>query len=93
MRYRDISPAGIAEKVRYVVGVMEKRMSEFGFGWRDVMEAETYTIHDFHAVFADELVRRGAARSGLLTRAFRPSPVIDLEYEMDRRRVLRELVI
>src|ERR1700716_1689392 len=32
VRYRDISPDGIKEKVRYVVGVMEKRMGEFGLG-------------------------------------------------------------
>ena len=43
-------------------------------------------------VFADELVRRGAARSGLTWHFARP-PVIDLEYEMDCRRVLREVVI
>src|SRR5713226_8192347 len=35
VRYRDISADGIAEKVRYVVGVMEKRMAEFGVGWKD----------------------------------------------------------
>src|SRR5438445_4175375 len=29
VRYRDLSPEGIAEKVRYVVGVMEQRMGEF----------------------------------------------------------------
>ena len=91
VRYRDISPAGIAEKVRYVVGVMEKRMGEFGFGWKDATEVQTYTIHDFHAVFAEALVRRGAARSGLTWHFARP-PVIDLEYEMDCRRVMRELV-
>src|SRR5437899_13007509 len=32
VRYRDISPEGIAEKVRYVASVMERRMGEFGFG-------------------------------------------------------------
>ena len=58
MRYRDISPEGIAEKVRYVAGVMERRMGEFGFGWKDATAAQTYTIHDFHHVFADALVRQ-----------------------------------
>jgi hypothetical protein len=48
VRYRDISPEGIAEKVRYVAGVMERRMGEFGFGWKDATAAQTYTIHDFH---------------------------------------------
>jgi hypothetical protein len=92
VRYRDLSPDGIAEKVRYVVGVMEKRMAEFGFGWKDATATQTYTVHDVHPVFADAIVRRGAARAGLTWHFARP-PVIDLEYEMDCRRVMRETVI
>ncbi|MGH7125179.1 MAG: 2-amino-5-chloromuconate deaminase CnbZ, partial [Stellaceae bacterium] len=92
VRYRDLSPEGIAEKARYVVGVMEKRMAEFGFGWQDATVTQTYTVHDFHPAFADAIVRRGAARAGLTWHFARP-PVIDLEYEMDCRRVMREVVI
>jgi hypothetical protein len=92
VRYRDLSPDGMKEKIRYVVGAMERRMGELGFGWKDATAAQTYTVHDFHPVFAEELVRRGAARSGLTWHFARP-PVIDLEYEMDCRRVMRELVI
>jgi hypothetical protein len=92
VRYRDLSPAGLSEKVSFVVDAMERRMAEFGFGWRDTTAAQTYTVHDFHPVFADALVRRGAARSGLTWHFARP-PVIDLEYEMDCRRVMREMVI
>ncbi len=92
VRYRDLSPDGMREKVRHVVGAMESRMGEFGFGWNDTTAAQTYSVHDFHHVFADELVRRGAARGGLTWHFARP-PVIDLEYEMDCRRVLREVVI
>ena len=92
VRYRDLSPDGMREKVRYVVGVMESRIAEFGFGWKDATAAQAYTVHDFHHVIADELVRRGAARSGLTWYFARP-PVVDLEYEMDCRRVLREIVI
>jgi len=92
VRYRDLSPDGIAEKVRYVVGVMEKRMAEFGHGWKDATATQTYTVHDIHLVLADAIVRRGAARAGLVWHFARP-PVIDLEYEMDCRRVLCETVI
>jgi hypothetical protein len=92
VRYRDLSPDGLMEKIRYVVGAMERRMGEFGFGWKDATAAQTYTVHDFHPVFAEELVRRGAARSGLTWHFARP-PVIDLEYEMDCRRVMREVVV
>jgi hypothetical protein len=92
VRYRDLSTEGIAEKVRYVVGVMEKRMAEFGYGWKDATATQTYTVHDIHSVFADAIVRRGGARSGLTWHFARP-PVIDLEYEMDCRRVAREMVV
>jgi hypothetical protein len=92
VRYRDISPDGIREKVHYVVGVMEKRMAEFGLGWQDATATQAYTIHDIHPVLADALVSRGAARAGLTWHFARP-PVIDLEYEMDCRRVTREVVI
>ena len=92
VRYRDLSPEGMKEKIRHVVATMEKRMGEFGFGWKDATAAQTYTVHDFYPFFAEELVRHGAARSGLTWHFARP-PVIDLEYEMDCRRVLREIVI
>ncbi|MBV9561580.1 MAG: hypothetical protein JOY90_14195 [Bradyrhizobium sp.] len=92
VRYRDTSPDGMKEKVRFTTREMESRMEAFGFGWQDTTAVQAYTVHDFHAVAAEELVRRGASRSGLTWHFARP-PVIDLEYEMDCRRVLREVVI
>jgi hypothetical protein len=92
VRYRDLGPDGLKEKVRFTVGSMEERLGEFGFGWKDTTAAQAYSVHDFHPVIADELVRRGAARSGLTWHFARP-PVVDLEYEMDCRRVKRETVI
>jgi hypothetical protein len=71
---------------------MENRLGAFGFGWKDTTAVQAYTVHDFHPAMTDELVRRGATRSGLTWHFARP-PVIDLEYEMDCRRVTRETVI
>jgi hypothetical protein len=92
VRYKDISPDAMKEKVRFTVGSMEERLGEFGYGWKDTTAVQAYTVHDFHPVMADELVRRGAARSGLTWHFARP-PVIDLEFEMDCRRVASETVI
>jgi hypothetical protein len=92
VRYRDLSPDAMKEKVRFTVGSMEERLGEFGYGWKDSTAVQAYTVHDFHPVVADELVRRGAARSGLTWHFARP-PVVDLEFEMDCRRVGRETVI
>jgi hypothetical protein len=92
VRYRDLSTDGLREKVRFTVGSMEGRLGAFGFGWKDTTAVQAYTVHDFHPVMTDELVRRGAMRSGLTWHFARP-PVVDLEYEMDCRRVMREMVI
>lgn len=92
VRCRDLSPDGIRDKVRFTTSAMEQRLAAFGFGWKDSTGVQAYSIRDFHPVLADELVRRGATRSGLTWHFARP-PVIDLEYEMDCRRVLREVVI
>jgi len=92
VRYRDLSADGIKEKVRFTTRAMEERMNAFGFAWKDTTGVQAYSIRDFHPVLADELVSRGALRSGLTWHFARP-PVIDLEYEMDCRRVMRETVI
>jgi hypothetical protein len=93
VRYRDVSPAGLQEKVRFTVrDQMEARLAELGFGWKDVTAVQAYSIRDFHPVVSEELVRRGAMHGGLAWHFARP-PVIDLEFEMDCRRVMREVVI
>ena len=92
VRFRDVSPDGMKDKVRFTVSQMEGRMAAFGFAWKDTTAVQAYTVQDFHPVIADELVRRGAVRSGLTWHFARP-PVIDLEFEMDCRRVTRETVI
>jgi hypothetical protein len=92
VRYRDLSAGGLKEKVRFTVGSMEERLGEFGHRWKDTTAVQAYTVHDFHPVLADELVRRGAVRSGLTWHFARP-PVVDLEFEMDCRRVASETVI
>jgi hypothetical protein len=92
VRYRDLGADGMKEKVRFTVASMEERLDAFGFGWQDTTGVQAYSVHDFHPVMTEELVRRGATRSGLTWHFARP-PVIDLEYEMDCRRVMREMVI
>ena len=92
VRYRDSSVEALKEKVQCTVRQMEERLRAFGFGWKETTAAQVYSVRDFHPVLADELVRRGALRSGLTWHFARP-PVLDLEFEMDCRRVMRELVI
>lgn len=92
VRRGDVTPEGLREKARYVLGEMERRMGAFGHGWKDTTAAQLYTVHDIFPFLADEIVRRGAARSGLTWYFCRP-PVVELEYEMDCRGVVREMVM
>jgi hypothetical protein len=92
IRRGDTSPEGLREKARYVLGEMERRMAALGATWTDTTAAQVYTVHDLHPFLADEIVRRGAALSGLTWHYNRP-PVVELEYEMDCRGVGTEHVL
>jgi hypothetical protein len=92
VRLGDISPEGMREKARYVLGEMERRLSRLGVSWNETSAVQAYTIHDLHPFLGDEIVRRGAARSGLTWHYTRP-PIVDLEFEMDCRGVAQEILI
>jgi len=92
VRLGDISPEGLAEKARFVMGEMERRLAGVGMTWADVTATQVYTVHDLHPFLADAIVRSGASAHGLVWHYCRP-PVVDLEYEMDCRAIRRELVI
>ena len=92
IRRGETGPEAMREKARYVLGEMERRLAAFGLGWADTTATQVYTVHDLHPFLADEIVRRGAAHSGLTWHYARP-PVRELEYEMDCRAIGRESVI
>lgn len=88
----DVSPAGLRTKARWVLGEMENRLRALGFDWSGCTATQLYTVHDIHPFIGDELVRRGAMRSGITWHFNRP-PVQELEYEMDCRGVSLERVL
>lgn len=87
----DTSPAGLLTKARWVLGEQERRQAALGFGWNDVTATQVYTVHDIHAIMATELAPRAGA--GDIAWHFVRPPVVDLDFEMDCRGVLREHVI
>jgi hypothetical protein len=92
VRLGDTSPDGMREKAKYVLGEMERRMSAFSGNWSQTTAVQVYTVHDIFPFLESELGRRGALASGLTWHFNRP-PVVDLEFEMDCRRVHVERVI
>lgn len=89
IRFNDVTPSGLRDKARFVLGTMESRLAALGFAWADTTATQVYTVHDLHPFLADEIVRRGAASAGLTWHYCRP-PVVDLEYEMDCRGITLE---
>ena len=92
IRRGETSSDAMREKAVYVLGEMERRLAALDLTWADTTATQVYTVRDLYPFLADEIVRRGAARSGLTWHYARP-PVRDLEYEMDCRGVSREIVI
>lgn len=92
VRYRDTSPDALAEKVRFVVDLMEARLKALGFSWADAITTQAYTVHDIGKSVGPLIAARGAMPGGLSWHLARP-PVVDLEYEMDVRGAAREIVL
>jgi len=92
VRLGDISPEAMLEKAKWVLDEMERRMSAFSADWRQTTAVQLYTIRDVFPFLESELGKRGVLRAGLTWHFNRP-PVVDLEYEMDCRRVHIERVI
>ena len=88
----ETSPDAMREKARFVLGEMQRRLALLGCGWADTTATQVYTVQDIHPFLADEIVRRGAAGSGLTWHFCRP-PVRDLEFEMDCRAINWESVV
>jgi hypothetical protein len=92
VRRGDLSPDGLAEKVRWVLGEMERRLAALGAKWPLTTAVQVYTVHDFYPLMAHEIVTRSAAHAGLTWHYCRP-PVVDIDYEMDCRSVAIEHVV
>jgi hypothetical protein len=88
----DTSPAGLRAKARWVLDMMQARMRGLGVDWSATTATQVYTVHDLHPFLGDEIVARGAARTGLTWHYCRP-PIAGLEYEMDVRSVAVERVL
>lgn len=88
----DVSPEGMAAKVRWVLDEMERRLAALGAGWADTTATQIYTVHDFHHMVEPELAARGVTHSGVTWHYNRP-PVLCLDYEMDCRGVSVERVL
>ena len=93
VRPGDTSREGLREKLRYVLEVMQTRLTALGLTWRDALDVQVYTVHDIGPLVADEVVRRGAAPVSAVTWHVCRPPVVGLDCEMDVRAPAAERVL
>jgi hypothetical protein len=90
VRNGETSPEAMREKLQFVVGEMEQRLSALGFAWHDAVSTQAYTVQDIGALVGPQLAARGVLPGGLSWHFARP-PVVGLEFEMDVRGAAREI--
>ncbi|MGE3819942.1 MAG: RidA family protein [Isosphaeraceae bacterium] len=87
----NLTVDGLAEKVGFVIGLMEERLRGLGARWEDVTTVDAYTVNPFFRALTEVLIPRlgPATRQGLCWYFSRP-PIVGIEFEMDLRGVRRE---
>ncbi len=88
----DTSPEGMRAKLSAVMQEMERRLGLLGFSWRDATSTQAYTVQNIGHLVGEVLAARGACANGL-TWTYAWPPVVELEFEMDVRRIARELLV
>jgi len=92
VRRNDLSPDGLRDKIRCVMGIMEDRLLGLGASWDKATFLQVYTVHDIHPFLAGEVIGRSGGQHGFVWHFSRP-PIVTIEYEMDVRGVAQELVL
>lgn len=87
----DLSPAGFANKVDYVLATMRARADALGADWSALTASQVYTVHDFHPLLESRFAAAGLTATGLTWHSCRP-PILELEFEMDLRAVATEII-
>lgn len=87
----DLSAAGLAAKAAYVLRTMRARVQGLGGDWQALTAAQVYTVHGFHGLLASHFAPAGLTALGLSWHVCAP-PILELEFEMDVRRVGTEQV-
>lgn len=94
IRTGETSSEALAEKTRFVVGLMSDRLKGLGVDWAQVTTTEVYTIHPIASFIENEIITPmgKAAIHGITWHYSRP-PIETIEYEMDLRGCFTEIVL
>ena len=86
----DVSPAGMAKKADWVLGIMDARLKGLGASWSGATVTQLYTAEKIENLVAR--IQKHIRPSSLTWHYCRP-PIAELEFEMDVRRVTVERIV
>ena len=94
VRRGDLSQGGLRDKADQVLRLMEQRLQGLGAAWAGVTAVGVYTVHDIFPLMQKLLVPRldAAGIHGVRWYFARP-PIEEIEFEMDLRGCLKEVVV
>jgi hypothetical protein len=94
VRHGETSPDAMREKAAHVMAIMQARLTGLGAGWADVTAIDVYTPAALETFLADTVLRPAGAAAihGIRWFPSRP-PIVGLEYEMDLRGVVSEILV
>jgi hypothetical protein len=94
VRRGDLSEKGLREKAAQVLRWMEERLRGLGAGWAEATTVGAYTVHNIFPLMRESLVPRlGAAGIHGVRWHFARPPIEEIEFEMDVRGCMREVVV
>ncbi len=92
VRRGETTTSALAEKARFVMGLMEARLRGLDADWSQVTTTDIYTVHDICTFLKSEILGRiGLARTGGVTWHYARPPIVSIEFEMDLRGCRREI--
>jgi hypothetical protein len=94
VRHGETGPEAMRDKARFVMGVMQSRLSALDGDWSRVTAIDLYTAQPIHGFLVEEILRPAGAAAIHGVRWFPSRPPIEgLEFEMDLRGVAHELTL
>ena len=94
VRQGETSADALREKARFVMGLMDGRVRELGVTWDLATSVNVYTVFNLGDFWERELLAKmgGAKAHGVVWYPTRP-PIETIEFEMDLRGCVREVVL
>ncbi|MFN0052059.1 MAG: RidA family protein [Planctomycetales bacterium] len=84
----DVSPAGLETKARFVMQLMERRLTGLGADWSQVTAVDVYTVHPLHDLLPRTILEQmGPAAPQEVRWHYTRPPITGIEFEMDLRGV------